>query len=121
MAKCSDTERAELCEAMVFTAKCVLEGDLSILHGGRKLFYLAQLLGLDEKNKFEYLWALRSDCSELCLDESDRFNRHPDLLARKDKRFIETTEFYKDKVLDTCRYILGSRSWLDSCENTPNA
>lgn len=91
-------------------ARSILQGHQSILHGACNLYWIVRDLGIDQEPQFSYLWAISSTCSELPMDEADRFNRHPDWLASQQVRLEETENAYREQVLSTCRYIVAATS-----------
>jgi hypothetical protein len=102
----SDIRPAALKLALSMLAKEILTGESSLLHGAGRLYYIAHELDIDEEKPFDFLWAVRSDCAELPMSESDRFGRHPDWLARQDKKVLETAEWYRPQIIELCQFIV---------------
>lgn len=84
----------------------ILNGERDLLHGAGSLGYLARELNIDDEKPFDFLWAVSSTCSELPMSESDRFGRHPDWLARQDKKLEETAEWYRPQIIELCQFIV---------------
>lgn len=105
-----DTEdyiRTKACElALVLCAKEILSGECSLLHGACSMYCIAKELDLEEKSPFDFLWAVSSSCSELPMDESCRYGRHPEWLAKQDVKLLELAEFYRPRVLELCHEVV---------------
>lgn len=102
-----DAIRTKACElALMNYARQILSGECSILHGACAMYCIVKELDLEETSPFDFLWAVSSDCSELPMDESCRFGRHPDLLARQDIELLELAEFYRPRVLLLCHEVV---------------
>lgn len=102
-----DNYRIKACElALMQYAKQILSGECSLLHGACSMYCIAKELDLAEKSPFDFLWAVSSSCSELPMDESCRFGRHPDLLARQDVKLLELAEFYRPRVFELCHEVI---------------
>lgn len=86
-------------------AELILSGQLDVLHGGCAIYKIVKQNNIDRLQPFKYLWALADDCSELPMNESERFGRHPDLLKRLDVRLEELAAGYRAEVLSTCRVL----------------
>ncbi len=101
----SEAENELRAEALK-VAKEILNGEGDLLRGAGRLGYIARELDIEEEKPFDFLWAVSSDCSELPMSESDRFGRHPDWLARQDKKVLETAEWYRPQIIELCNFIV---------------
>jgi hypothetical protein len=102
----SDTGTAALKLALSMLAKEILNGERSLLHGACSLYRIAYELDINEQKPFDFLWAISSDCAELPMVEDDRFGRHPDWLARQDKKVEETADWYRPQIIELCQFIV---------------
>lgn len=84
----------------------ILNGERSLLHGACSLYRIAYELDINEQKPFDFLWAVSSTCAELPMDDEDRFGRHPDWLARQDKKVLETAEWYRPQIIELCNFIV---------------
>jgi len=102
----SDIRPAALKLALSMLAKEILNGERSLLHGACSLYRIAYELDINEQKPFDFLWAVSSTCAELPMDDEDRFGRHPDWLARQDKKVLETAEWYRPQIIELCNFIV---------------
>lgn len=88
-------------------ARLILSGELSVPHGGRLLYQLAQELDLDKQNHFDYLWDLNDETYGCAIEESDKFGRSEHRLAQMDEHFKNVEQWFGARLRATCQYILS--------------
>ncbi|CAN5604119.1 hypothetical protein BH11CYA1_BH11CYA1_46880 [soil metagenome] len=107
---------------LVLWSTGILLEQIPFLEGCCKLYYLTKELEINEQEPYDFLWALADDCSELYMSDSDKFNRHPDLIARKAQEAVETAASYREKGIKACEESLkrfGGACLLELC-HTPS-
>jgi hypothetical protein len=86
-------------------AKEILDGDLGILQGARKMVFAYHQLGLDDP-VFNVFRALDSETDNLLL-EPINFPISDERRANNMSEIESIEAFYRDDILSTCRQLTG--------------
>ncbi len=91
---------------IVGIAEAILNCEISIIVGSRKLNALRFSLDLDNDEDFSLFVLIDSDTDHLPIDW-ERQNWSVEALARKDVEIAECELFYKESVITACKKIIA--------------
>ena len=91
---------------IVAICEAILNEDIGVIAGSRRLNHLGYELDLDRDEDFLTFVAINSETDHLPVD-SERQNWSVEALKRKDKEIAEFEAAYKDQAIESCKKLIA--------------